>query len=788
MQAEFSIRPLLCALSSLKRVRFLLPVLQLQGVLEAMTKSEVKATLSSLSADLGQAFENTIHRIEDEPRNRRRVATEALMWVSHARRPLHVDELCHALATKLGDTELDQDDLLPPRAIVESCSGLLVLDDESSTIRLVHYTLKDFLQSRGAQLLQQEETYITQVLFTYLCFDEASDSTTKETQKGKKGPNIDEELLICPPSFLEYAATNWGHHAKMSNSSEINKLALALLENAPKLTRAMQSRTPSLIHPEELNNHHDPWASHYRRKRTALHVVAEFGLVELLGLLLDHGFDIEAKDSYHNTPLHDTTIYGQGDALNLLLDYGAEIDANNFDGNTPLYLAVSYSYDHLTSTLLKRGANVDEPCIDNWSPLHKAADNGHVPIAQALLDHGAKILGRSVRGLIPLHRAAGRGHVQMVLLLLKHGSPIDTTTWDGWTPLHGASSSGQADVVETLLNRNAAVDKQSKDERTALHRACRAGHYDTASKLLMGNADVCMRDYGMNIPLHRAAQGGHQRICKLLLQQASVSPLAQLLALNALGRKPEKEASSSGHWSVAAFLRHAESLHNPMGIEERNDLELAIEEGLLSRVTELLSDGADINKAFDDSSTPLHQALLLGNEAIARLLLQHEADIIAATSDGWQALHCAASKGLADMVSLCLSRKADIEATTLDGQTALHKACKTGNVETVEVLLRSGADIEAQDDWGSRPLHTASAAGNQDIVELLIDNDADFHARDKNNHTVQGCAAMAGKHDLVEYLRKVGYELILNPRLPPVSYRACVKLLPKSELDPSDHQ
>ena len=759
LQTDFS-----SALSSLKRVRFLLPVLQLQGVLEAMTKSEVKASLSNLSANLGQAFEKTIQRIEDEPRNRRRVATDALMWVSHARRPLYVDELCHALATKIGDTELDQDDLLPPRAIVESCSGLLVLDDESSTIRLVHYTLKDFLQSRGAQSLRQEETYITQVLFTYLCFDEASDSTIKETRNGSKGFNNDEELPIHYPSFLEYAATNWGYHAKISNSSKINALALAFLENTPRLTRALQSQTISLSHPEALNQHRDPWESAFRQKRTALHLAAQFGLVELLGLLLDRGLNIEARDSYHNTPLHETTIYGQKDALNLLLDYGAEVDAENFDSNTPLYLAVSYSREHLVSTLLERGANVDQHCIDHWSALHKAADNGHIPIAQTLLNHGANILGRSVKGLIPLHRAAGRGHVQMVQLLLRHESPIDTTTWDGWTPLHGASSSGQVDVVEILLNSNAAVDTKSMDERTALHRACRGGHYDTVSRLLMGKADVCVKDSYMDIPLHRAAKGGHERVVKLLLERGLVSPLVQLSALNSRGRKPEKEASSSGHWSVAAALRHEESHHNAGGIEKRDDLELAIEEGHLARVIELLSNGADVNRTNDGSSTPLHQALLLGNESIARVLLQHEADVFTATSDGWQALHCAASKGLVDMVSLCLSRKADIAARTHDGQTALHKACQTGNVETVQVLLRSAADIEAQDHWGWRPLHAASAAGNRDIVELLIENDADFEARDRNACTVQTCAAVAGKHDLVEYLRRVRYERILDGR------------------------
>ena len=726
-----------------------------------MTKSEVRATLSNLSVNLGQAFEHTIQRIENEPPNRRRVATEALMWVSHARRPLHIDELCHALATKLGDTELDRDDLLPPRAIVESCSGLLVLDDEGSTIRLVHYTLKDFLQSRGAQLLRQEETYITQVLITYLCFDEESASTNGGTESGHRGSNIDEELPTYP-SLLEYAAMNWGHHAKLSSPSEINELALAYLENAPKSIRAMQSSTPSLIQPKGPGRHRDAWKSRNCRYRTALHVVAEFGLVELLGLLLDRGLNIEARDSYHNTPLHDAAIFGQTDALNLLLDYGAKIDANNFDDNTPLYLAVSNSHDQSVSTLLKRGANVNELCIDNWSPLHKAADIGHIPIAQALLDHGANLLRQSARGLIPLHRAAGRGHVQMVHLLLKRGSPVDAKTGDGWTPLHGASSSGQAGVVEILLYHGADVNKQSEDKRTALHRACRGGHYDTVARLLMENPDLSVQDCSMNIPLHRAARGGHERISKLLLQQTSVSPLAQLTALNHFGHKPEKEASSSGHWSVATLLRREESLYNAAGVEERDDLEVAIEEGDLPRVTELLSNGADINKIDNSSSKPLHQALLLGNESIARILLGNEADISAATSDGWQALHCAASKGLVDMVDLCLQRKADIAAETLDGQTALHKACKTGNKETVQVLLRSGADVEAEDDWGWRPLHTAAAAGNQDIVELLIDNNADFEAVDRNFTTVQACAAMAGKHDLVEYLRRVRYERIFN--------------------------
>ncbi len=212
-----------------------------------MTKTEIKASLSNLSANIGQAFENTIRRIESQPQNRRQVATQALMWVSHARRPLKADELCHAVATKLGDRELNQDSIPLPRSIIESCSGLVVLDDEGSTFKLVHYTLQDYLQSRQPQPFLQEETYITQVLLTYLCFDETSDSTIGHRTTEHKDMSISQGLLI-QSSFLEYAAANWGQHAKLSQSSEINELALRYLNNIPKLTRATLSLTWSLTY------------------------------------------------------------------------------------------------------------------------------------------------------------------------------------------------------------------------------------------------------------------------------------------------------------------------------------------------------------------------------------------------------------------------------------------------------------------------------------------------------------------------------------------------------------
>lgn len=55
-------------------------------------------------------------------------------------------------------------------------------------------------------------------------------------------------------------------------------------------------------------------------------MVAAFGLVELLGLVLDLTANIIARDSYGNTALHDASINGQSDALRLLLNRGAEVN------------------------------------------------------------------------------------------------------------------------------------------------------------------------------------------------------------------------------------------------------------------------------------------------------------------------------------------------------------------------------------------------------------------------------------------------------------------------------
>ena len=727
-------------------------------IIEALTKSEIRRSLKNISANLSQAFEDTLRRIDNEPRNRQRVAMRSLMWISHARSPLRINELRHALATQIGDTDLDRDNLIQPKLIIECCSGLVVVEDESSIVKLVHHTLQDFLQAQRQNMFPDAETEITNTCLSYLCLQEPI--TSQIARDADHVPNgLQEGQGLQDLPFLGYASAHWGDHAQQAASNEADVLALKFLTTPSMIERAEQSKLKYLPLQQDFLVHAHPRQRLGRNNLTGLHVAARFGLTRLVILLLTEGLEVNAVDSDKNTALHEAARHGHLEAARILLLRDAEIESFTSEGSTPLTLAVSFAHKDIVLELLKYGANPNQRFGDHWTPLHLAADKGHIEILEILLRYKASIHPVSARGLVALHRAAGRGHLEVIRLLLSEGSHVDDITHDKWTPLHGASSSGQYEAVRLLLEHGAAVDHQSADGRTPLHRACRGGHYLTVMLLLEKGANRLVPDSGGNLPLHRAAKGGHTKISKLLLDHDPSSRSAQVLALSICGRTPRAEATYSGHWEAASLLKDEENLQHGLQLGYPSILEIAIAESDLAQVQELLKRGTEVGDSNADGMTPLHQALLLGHESIAVLLLQNHANIKARSTEGWQPLHCAAKSGIENAVRICLDHGANIAARTTDGQTALHKVCKNGNFLTTQLLIERGADLEARDSWGWRPLHTASAAGFKDIVELLIAHGADLEARDKEGRSVQACAAGAGHHALVEYLRYERYRL-----------------------------
>lgn len=143
----------------------------MQSILEAMTRAEIRKSIRNLSTNLGQAFINTMRRIDNEPKTRREVARKALMWIYHSCRPLLIDELRFALAIQVGEKMFDSDNMIQAKLIIDCCLGLVVIDNGSSVVRLVHHTLQDFLRHEQQGMSQNEETEIAKACLTSLCLE-----------------------------------------------------------------------------------------------------------------------------------------------------------------------------------------------------------------------------------------------------------------------------------------------------------------------------------------------------------------------------------------------------------------------------------------------------------------------------------------------------------------------------------------------------------------------------------------------------------------------------------------
>jgi hypothetical protein len=77
-------------------------------------------------------------RINKQEPSRRDLANQVVSWFTCAKRPLNEIELQHALTVEVGDSDLDEDDLVQIDDMTAVCAELVMVDKESDIIRLAH--------------------------------------------------------------------------------------------------------------------------------------------------------------------------------------------------------------------------------------------------------------------------------------------------------------------------------------------------------------------------------------------------------------------------------------------------------------------------------------------------------------------------------------------------------------------------------------------------------------------------------------------------------------------------
>ena len=175
--------------------------------------------VATTGVDLNTMHEQTLQRIKSQKGDLSELGMGVLMWVSHAERPLQIEELCHALAVEMGATDLDHENITPQDTVSGSCLGLVIVDKETSTVRLIHYTVQEYLSQPGI-LLDAHKT-LAQSCLAYLNYDQVKGFPALEFPNHEEMP------------FLEYSSFYWGSHAKMELSNQAKTLALKLLNQYP---------------------------------------------------------------------------------------------------------------------------------------------------------------------------------------------------------------------------------------------------------------------------------------------------------------------------------------------------------------------------------------------------------------------------------------------------------------------------------------------------------------------------------------------------------------------------
>ncbi|OJI96719.1 hypothetical protein ASPVEDRAFT_251254 [Aspergillus versicolor CBS 583.65] len=191
---------------------FLLAYLQVDALSKFNNVRQLRKAMSSLPSDLAGYYGDAINRIESQGEPDAYNVKRAISFIFCARRPLTVDELCHALAVEEEDTELDDDALPAHEILVGASAGLLRVDRKSQVIGLAHHTLQEYLELHPAALPPHPESDFAKACLTYLSFDVFA-----------TGPTRDGEALVRrlrKYQFLDYASHYWGYHLR-SQSPEL---------------------------------------------------------------------------------------------------------------------------------------------------------------------------------------------------------------------------------------------------------------------------------------------------------------------------------------------------------------------------------------------------------------------------------------------------------------------------------------------------------------------------------------------------------------------------------------
>ena len=313
---------------------------------------------------------------------------------------------------------------------------------------------------------------------------------------------------------------------------------------------------------------------------TALHAAASSGSVQVAGLLLDHGWDKDARTTYKGwRPLHWAAGAGRVEVIRLLAERGAEINCQDDVQDTPLHEAARYDQTAAVKLLISLGA--DTTIKNNEG---KTADDV------------ASVATKS------LFKKMTQDKDQLLL------RAVEAEDWLKAEILVGRGCSTMVDVMTDLLVRGADINSQDYYKDTPLHRAVRRGDGAAVKMLLSCGANRRIKNKEDKIPEEVSA---NEDIRSLFMEDRE-----DLLIAKAVRAIKEKNWSGVDEVTRGKILREAAAL----GLSE-----------ILKRV---IAEGAPVEAKDDKGNSALQLAIKNCHKDIVKILLSNGATIYSRNNEG----------------------------------------------------------------------------------------------------------------------------------------------------------
>jgi ankyrin repeat domain-containing protein 50 len=543
------------ALSKGVQGMFLWAALQLESICNMKTDEAIRQALNNLPKDLPQTYSRILRKSRENEEKENSYQRQVLELVTAARRPLTTEELREALSVVPGNTTWRPSNLLNDiLSTLACCGGLVIVDEEELTVRLVHHSFKQYLVSKLNDSTEFEFTIdhahrtMADIIVTYLNYGVfgtqlstivapklnpglapsqiiqstlPSSSTVRQLTlkilKSMKKPdtNIGKMILDAGDFYSTGLADNMHFH--LYAKSYCLEHTLCALKQEPIMYRLLtRLLKENVVNMGEIDNDGGMllWGAMLKKHAAMVRAVLESGRVSP-----------NSKDAGGLTPLSWAAQNGHEAIAKLLLEAKADIESKDSAfGRTPLLWAIMKGHEAIVKLLLEAKANIESK-DDNYgqTPLSWAAEKGHEAIVRLLLETGkADIDSKDDNyGQTPLSWAAGKGHEAIVRLLLETGkADIDSKDVASRTPLSWAAGKGHEAIVRLLLETGKAdIDSKDAASQTPLSWAAGKGHEAIVRLLLeTGKADIDSKDSVSRTPLSWAAENGHEAVVKVLLE------------------------------------------------------------------------------------------------------------------------------------------------------------------------------------------------------------------------------------------------------------------------------